>query len=71
MDRYTAPVLISTPLEDTRTPLRPIEAYVDDMRSAGKEVRLDLLEGGHAGVGTEQNIRMMESWIEFARRIVQ
>jgi dipeptidyl aminopeptidase/acylaminoacyl peptidase len=70
VDRYMAPVLISTPLEDTRTPLRPIEAYVDDMRKAGKEVRLDLLEGGHAGVGTEQNIDMMESWIEFARRVV-
>jgi dipeptidyl aminopeptidase/acylaminoacyl peptidase len=71
VERYAAPVLITTPSEDTRTPLRPIQAFVGDMRRAGKSVRLELLEGGHAGVGTDQEIAMMESWLEFAGDIVR
>ncbi|HSK92691.1 MAG TPA: prolyl oligopeptidase family serine peptidase [Candidatus Angelobacter sp.] len=69
VDRFDTPVLITTPSQDTRTPLRPVQAFVDDMRAAGKQVRLDLLEGGHAGIGSDQEIRMMESWIEFARDV--
>ena len=67
---FAAPLLISTPESDTRTPLRPTQAFVDDMRAAGKDVTLDLLKGGHSGVGPEQWIEMMESWIEFAGRVV-
>ena len=70
VERYATPVLITTPAEDTRTPLRPVQAFVDDMRTAGKVVELDLLEGGHAGVGTDQNIGMMERWLEFAREVL-
>jgi dipeptidyl aminopeptidase/acylaminoacyl peptidase len=70
VDRYRAPILITTPEADTRTPLRPIQAFVDDMRTAGKEVRLDLLRGGHAGVGPEQMIAMMESWLAFAGEVI-
>jgi dipeptidyl aminopeptidase/acylaminoacyl peptidase len=66
---YTAPILISTPEADTRTPLRPIRVFVDEMREAGKDVTLDLLRGGHVGVGPEQRITMMETWIAFANRI--
>ena len=71
VERYDAPVLITTPSEDTRTPLRPIQAFVDDMRGAGKPVRLQLLDGGHAGVGADQDIAMMESWLEFADDILR
>ncbi len=67
---FAAPVLISTPESDSRTPLRPTQAFVDDMRAAGKDVTLELLKGGHSGVGPEQWIEMMESWIEFAGRVV-
>jgi dipeptidyl aminopeptidase/acylaminoacyl peptidase len=69
VQNYAAPLLITTPEADTRTPLRPIQVFVDDMREAGKDVTLDLLRGGHAGVGPEQQITMMESWIAFADRI--
>lgn len=68
---FVAPVLITTPEADTRTPLRPIQAFVDDMRQNGKDVTLELLRGGHAGVGPEQQIAMVESWIAFANRIVR
>lgn len=70
VDRYTAPILITTPEADTRTPLRPVQAFVDEMRAAGKEVRLELLRGGHMGVGPEQMIGMMESWLAFANEMV-
>ena len=70
VDRFAAPLLITTPEADTRTPLRPTQAFVDALRAAGKEVTLDLIKGGHVGVGPEQEIAMMESWIQFAQRIV-
>ncbi len=69
VDMFAAPLLITTPEADSRTPLRPTQAFVDAMRAAGKEVALDLVRGGHVGVGPEQEIAMMESWIQFARRI--
>lgn len=71
VERFAAPLLITTPEADTRTPLRPTQAFVDALRAAGKEVTLDLIKGGHVGVGPEQEIAMLESWIEFARRITQ
>ena len=67
---FAAPVLITTGEADTRTPLRPIQMFVDEMQAAGKEVTLDLVRGGHVGIGPEQWIVMMESWIAFADRIV-
>jgi dipeptidyl aminopeptidase/acylaminoacyl peptidase len=70
VDQFAAPLLITTPEADTRTPLRPTQAFVDALRDAGKEVTLDLVKGGHVGVGPEQEIAMMDSWIQFARRIV-
>ncbi len=67
--RFDAPVLITTPREDSRTPLRQIEAFVEDMRAAGKEIRLDVVAGGHAGIGQEHWIGIMESWLAFADEV--
>ena len=36
VDRFAAPVLITTLESDTRTPIRPIRLFVDDMRAAWK-----------------------------------
>ena len=70
VDRFDAPVLITTPREDSRTPIRQIEAFVADMRAAGKEIRLDVVPGGHAGIGQEHWIAIMESWLAYAAEIV-
>ena len=70
VDRFGAPLLITTPESDTRTPLRPTRDFVDALRAAGKEVTLDLIKGGHVGVGPEQEISMMASWLAFAEGIV-
>jgi len=68
--RFDAPVLITTPREDSRTPVRQIEAFVADMQAAGKEIRLDVVSGGHAGIGQEHWISIMASWLAYAKEIV-
>ena len=72
VDRYRAPVLISTPLEERarRCNHRSKRTSTTCSKEHGKEVRLDRLEGGHARRRDPANIRMMESWIQFARDIL-
>lgn len=68
--RFDAPVLITTPREDSRAPLRQVEAFVHDLRAAGKEARLDVVTGGHVGIGQEHWIAIMDSWLAFADEVV-
>lgn len=70
VSEYQAPLLISQPEGDSRTPMRPVQRFVDEMRDNGKDVDLRILAGGHAGSGIGQTIEMMESWLEFATRVV-
>lgn len=67
---FDAPLLISQPVTDSRTPLRQVSLLVDDLLAKEKQVDLRILEGGHAGSGETQTIEMMESWLDFARPIV-
>lgn len=67
---FEAPLLISQPATDSRTPLRQVSVFVDDLLAKEKQVDLRILEGGHAGSGKTQTIEMMESWLDFARPIV-
>ena len=41
------------------------------MLAAGKEVELEVVSGGHAGIGKEHWVAMVESWLAFAERIVE
>ena len=66
---YQAPVLITQPENDSRTPIRPVRMFVDDLEANGKQVELILLKGGHAGSGKEQTIEMVESWLDFVDRV--
>ncbi len=70
VDNFEAPLLISQPENDTRTPLRPVRLFVEELQARGKRVRLELLPAGHAGAGKRQSIEMMESWLDFATPIV-
>jgi acetyl esterase/lipase len=65
VDDVTAPLFVSQPENDTRTPLPPVQAYVDALRRRGHPVVLDLLQGGHAGSGVEDEIAMFERWVAF------
>lgn len=70
VDAYSAPLLITQPEGDSRTPLRPVQSFVDDLVERGKEVELVIMAGGHAGSGIGQTIGMVEAWLEFADRVV-
>jgi acetyl esterase/lipase len=69
-DRVDAPLFISAPTDDGRTPIRPVREYVRLLREAGVDVELHELRGGHAGAGKDQTIDMVERWLEFATRAV-
>lgn len=63
---YLAPILITQPKADSRTPWGPVRLFVDDLEAQGKRVELIPLYGGHAGAGKEQTIAMVEAWLDFA-----
>ncbi len=67
---YRAPLLISQPEGDSRTPIRPVQVFVDELTQNGKDVDLRIMAGGHAGSGISQTIEMMESWLEFGTRVL-
>lgn len=66
VDNYTAPLYISQPENDTRTPFEPVKRFVEELDARGKQVELHLMPAGHAGAGTEQEIDMVERWFAFA-----
>lgn len=70
VSEYRAPVLISQPENDSRTPIRPVRTFVEDMRAHGKQVELHLMRGGHAGSGKQQTIDMVQTWLDFARATI-
>ena len=63
-------LFITQPANDTRTPMAPVQAFVDALAARGHHVEMDVIEGGHTGTGTEDSIRMVESWLDFAERVV-
>ncbi len=67
---YSAPLHISQPENDSRTPFKPVRMFVDDMQAADKEVDLFVMAGGHAGVGKTQTIEMVERWLSFVDDVI-
>jgi len=47
--RVEAPLLIIQGRNDTRTPARPIEVYVERLQALGKTVEVDWFDTGHVG----------------------
>lgn len=70
VDDVTAPLFISQPENDTRTPLPPVQAYVDALQRRAHPVVLDLLRGGHGGSGVEDEIAMFERWVAFVEEVL-
>jgi dipeptidyl aminopeptidase/acylaminoacyl peptidase len=65
-----APVLIIQGRNDTRTPARQVERYVDRLRTLGKTVELHWFDAGHLGAGVEQAIAHQELMLHFAYRVL-
>jgi len=70
VDEVRAPVLILQGRNDTRTPARPVEVYVERLRERGHPVEIDWFEAGHMGADDELAIRQQALMIEFAKRII-
>jgi dipeptidyl aminopeptidase/acylaminoacyl peptidase len=69
-ENVQAPVLIIQGRNDTRTPARQIEIYVEKMRSLGKSVDIHWFDAGHGSLSVEQNIEFQELMLLFAYQIL-
>lgn len=66
-EQVQAPVIIFQGHNDTRTPPRQMQIYVDKMRSLGKQIEIEWYDAGH-GVGTQEIIAFLEKMLAFAQR---
>ena len=49
VERVQAPLLIIQGRNDSRTPARPVEVYVERLRALGRPVEVEWFEAGHVG----------------------
>ena len=68
VDDVRAPVLIIQGRNDTRTPARSIERYIERLEARGHPVEIDWFDAGHVGSSTdnELSIRHRTRMLEFA-----
>lgn len=71
VDDVRDPVLIIQGRNDTRTPARPIEVFVERLQARGHPVEIKWFDAGHTGAGTEMAIEHTRLTLDFARRIVE
>ncbi len=71
VDDVCAPVLIIQGRNDTRTPARPVEVYVERLRARNHPVEIDWYDAGHTGAGDDLAIEHTHRTIEFARQITE
>jgi dipeptidyl aminopeptidase/acylaminoacyl peptidase len=71
VDDVRAPVLIIQGRNDTRTPARPIERYVERLQARGHPVEIEWFDAGHVGSGTdnELSIRHQALMLDYAAKI--
>jgi dipeptidyl aminopeptidase/acylaminoacyl peptidase len=70
VDEVRAPVLIIQGRNDTRTPARPVERYVERLRERGHPVEIDWFDAGHTGADDELAISQQARMMAFARRVI-
>ena len=71
-EQIEAPLLIIQGRNDTRTPARPIEVYVERLRALGKRVEVEWFEAGHSGsfANTDLAIALQERMLRFAEAVL-
>ena len=70
VDDVRAPVLIIQGRNDTRTPARPVERYVERLEARGHPVQIEWFDAGHMGGDDELSIRQQHFMLDFAKRMV-
>jgi len=71
IDDVRAPVLIIQGRNDTRTPARPIERYVERLEARGHPVEIDWFDAGHMGGDDELSIHHAALMLDFAGRVLR
>jgi dipeptidyl aminopeptidase/acylaminoacyl peptidase len=72
VERVQAPLLIIQGRNDSRTPARPVEVYVERLRALGKAVEVEWFDAGHLGAfaNTELAIAHQERMLRFAQAVL-
>ncbi len=71
VDDVRAPVLIIQGRNDTRTPARPIERYVERLEARGHPVEIEWFDAGHMGGDDELSIHHAALMLDYARRVLR
>ena len=73
VERVQAPLLIIQGRNDSRTPARPVEVYIERLRALGKAVEVEWFDAGHLGgfADPELGIAHQERMLRFAQTILE
>jgi dipeptidyl aminopeptidase/acylaminoacyl peptidase len=71
VDDVRAPVLIIQGKNDTRTPARPVERYVEALRARSHPVEIEWFDAGHMGIGHDLAIEHQALMHAFAARVIE
>jgi predicted esterase len=73
VDDVRSPVLIIQGRNDTRTPARPVERYVERLQARGHPVEIEWFEAGHMGGATDDELAIGHTarMLEFAQRLIR
>jgi dipeptidyl aminopeptidase/acylaminoacyl peptidase len=70
VENMRVPLIIIQGRQDSRTPARQCEHFVEAARKAGKDVELHWYDGGHGTLSNEQLILNEKLFIEFGKKIL-
>jgi dipeptidyl aminopeptidase/acylaminoacyl peptidase len=70
-ENVNAPVLIIQGRNDTRCPVRQMEAYLDKMKKLGKDVRVHWFDAGHGSLQVEERVGHMQKMLDFAYEVLK
>jgi dipeptidyl aminopeptidase/acylaminoacyl peptidase len=72
VERVQAPLLIIQGRNDSRTPARPVEVYVERLRALGKAIEVEWFDAGHLGgfADSDLGIAHQEQMLRFAQDVL-
>lgn len=69
-ERVQAPVLVIHGLNDSRCPVRQMEAYLEKMHALGKSIQSHWFDAGHGTLVAQERQRHQELMLRFAERVI-
>jgi len=73
VQRVQAPLLIIQGRNDSRTPARPVEVYIERLRARGKSVEVEWFDAGHLGGFADSDLAIVhqERMLRFAQSVLE